>query len=235
MATYVMSDIHGDYDKYKRMLEKISFSEEDTLYIVGDILDRGPNGLKILLDMSKRFNIIPLFGNHELMAAKMLPFLMREVTDDSIEDFSEEKLKALQDWMLDGGATTIEEFKKLSAVQREEVLEMLCEFSLAEEVEIDGKTFLMVHAGLPTAAEYEVDELDFDVAINDTDYETYAFGAEVEDKFLITGHLPTFAIAGATDGKIYQNKGHIAIDCGCIYGRALGCLRLEDMAEFYVE
>lgn len=37
--TYVMSDIHGCYDKYMKMLEKIGFSEDDTLYVLGDILD----------------------------------------------------------------------------------------------------------------------------------------------------------------------------------------------------
>ena len=46
--TYVMSDIHGQYEKYAQMLEKISFSDEDTLYILGDVLDRGDHSMKIL-------------------------------------------------------------------------------------------------------------------------------------------------------------------------------------------
>lgn len=37
---YVISDIHGCYDKYIKMLEKIRFSSEDTLYVLGDVLDR---------------------------------------------------------------------------------------------------------------------------------------------------------------------------------------------------
>ena len=47
--TYVMSDIHGCYDKYMKMLEKIGFSEDDTLYVLGDILDRGPHPVKVIL------------------------------------------------------------------------------------------------------------------------------------------------------------------------------------------
>ena len=39
--TYVMSDIHGMADLFKRMLEQIGFSDEDTLYILGDMIDRG--------------------------------------------------------------------------------------------------------------------------------------------------------------------------------------------------
>ena len=51
---YVMSDLHGCYDKYMQMLEKIKFNNEDTLYVLGDIVDRGDDGIKILLDMMKR-------------------------------------------------------------------------------------------------------------------------------------------------------------------------------------
>ena len=34
---YAMSDLHGYYDKYTKMLEKITFSDDDTLYILGDV------------------------------------------------------------------------------------------------------------------------------------------------------------------------------------------------------
>ena len=47
------------------MLEKLSFSEEDTLYILGDMIDRGPDPAKVLDIASSRGNIIPLRGNHE--------------------------------------------------------------------------------------------------------------------------------------------------------------------------
>lgn len=63
-----MSDIHGHYDAYMKMLELIQFSEDDTLYILGDIIDRGPNPVKILLDLMKRTNVRILAGNHCHMA-----------------------------------------------------------------------------------------------------------------------------------------------------------------------
>ena len=47
---YAISDIHGCYDKYISMLEKIGFNDGDTLYFLGDAVDRGPDGVKILLD-----------------------------------------------------------------------------------------------------------------------------------------------------------------------------------------
>ena len=36
MARYVMSDIHGEAERFHAMLEKIRFSADDTLYILGD-------------------------------------------------------------------------------------------------------------------------------------------------------------------------------------------------------
>ena len=65
---YVMSDLHGCYDKFKEMLKKINFGENDTLYILGDFVDRGDGGIKILFDIMNRKNIVPLLGNHDYVA-----------------------------------------------------------------------------------------------------------------------------------------------------------------------
>lgn len=65
---YVMSDLHGCYEKYVQMLKIIEFNSDDFLYIVGDVIDRGEDGIKILLDMMKRSNIIPILGNHVIFS-----------------------------------------------------------------------------------------------------------------------------------------------------------------------
>ena len=54
MGIYVCSDIHGMYDLYCRMLETVQFSDGDHLYILGDMIDRGPDGIKILQDVIDR-------------------------------------------------------------------------------------------------------------------------------------------------------------------------------------
>ena len=41
-----MSDIHGQFDALMKMLEKIQFSDEDELYILGDVIDRGPKSME---------------------------------------------------------------------------------------------------------------------------------------------------------------------------------------------
>ncbi len=79
MSTYVISDIHGEYDMFMRLLEKIKFSEKDMLYVLGDVLDRGPNPIKTLLEMMKYPNILPIVGNHEVMGLSGLRFLMKQI------------------------------------------------------------------------------------------------------------------------------------------------------------
>lgn len=49
MATYVISDIHGQYKMFLDLLDKIKLKDTDTLYILGDILDRGPHPIKALI------------------------------------------------------------------------------------------------------------------------------------------------------------------------------------------
>lgn len=75
IATYVISDIHGEYEMFMELLEKIGLEEWDTLYILGDILDRGPHPIKVLLKLMEMPNVCCLVGNHELMAIECLEFL----------------------------------------------------------------------------------------------------------------------------------------------------------------
>ena len=55
--TYVMSDIHGDYSSFYNMLVKINFSSFDKLFILGDVVDKGPDNLCLLGFISSMPNI----------------------------------------------------------------------------------------------------------------------------------------------------------------------------------
>ena len=146
---YVMSDLHGAYEKYKAMLQKINFNENDILYILGDVIDRGEDSLKILLDMMNYDNIYPILGNHELMALEVLPQLMKEVTDEHIDLYmNDEFMQAYVDWTLNGGNKTLNEFKKLTPSDRVAVLEYLEDFLPYDAIDVNDRTFLLVHAGL---------------------------------------------------------------------------------------
>ncbi len=65
---YVISDLHGyPLDRFLRLLEKASFSAEDTLYVLGDVIDRREGGPKLIRRMMSQPNVRFLLGNHEKM------------------------------------------------------------------------------------------------------------------------------------------------------------------------
>ena len=41
---YVTSDLHGHFDCLKTLLEYVRFTDDDWLYIIGDVIDRNQNG-----------------------------------------------------------------------------------------------------------------------------------------------------------------------------------------------
>ncbi len=234
MSTYVMSDLHGMYGAYMEMLEKIQFSENDMLYIIGDILDRGPNPVRIVLDLMNRPNVVCLAGNHEYMALECLQFLVKEITEETLNELEMDIVGKILNWHLNGSGPTLAEFYKLDTQTKREVFDFLSESDLYEEVHVEDEIYLLVHAGFGNFRpdrpiwDYEIDELVWERP----DYSVPYY----PDKYVITGHTPTMMIReNLRPGYIFRNNHHIAIDCGAVFGGRLACLCLETQEEFYVE
>ena len=68
MANYAIGDIQGCYKEFKLALKKVNFNlDEDYLWLVGDLINRGPDSLKLLKHIYKikeRTHIV--LGNHDL-------------------------------------------------------------------------------------------------------------------------------------------------------------------------
>lgn len=230
---YVISDLHGEYEKYIQMLKKIDLKENDTLYVLGDVIDRGNDGIKILFDMMQRGNVIPIMGNHEHMALCVLTKLNVEITEDNYDSQLDSKtLEMYNTWLYNGGITTSRAFSRLDKEDKAAVLEYIGEFEAYAEIEVGGKEFILVHAGLGNT--FPIRRLD-----SYTLYELTWLGCDYvrkyfDDKYLVTGHTPTFLIDEKCDGKIYKENNHLAIDCGAVYGKKLGCICLDTFEEFYV-
>lgn len=219
---YAISDIHGRYDKYSAMLEKINFGDKDTLYVLGDVIDRGENGIKLLLDILRRPNAVMLMGNHEAM---MLDTLLE------FTQISADAVSALAAWFLNGGEPTFNEYMESESVNRIAVLDSLEKMPYFAEISVNGNDFVLLHGGLENFSPerplngYSRDE----IVWAEPDFERRYF----EDKFTVVGHTPTPTVCG--EPKIFRAGKLIDIDCGCAFedGR-LGCLCLDDFEEFYV-
>ena len=222
---YVISDIHGCYDEYKKMLSIINFSENDLLYVLGDICDRGPEPMKILLDMMSRDNVIPFFGNHDVEAYAWL---------SQYKNKKEYYLDlGFAFWFAQGGKTTLESFSKLSEGLQEKVLDYFQEFLYYAEVKINNFNYVLVHGGLKDFDENK--SLD-DYKLKDLVWERQDYNkVYFKDKIIVSGHTPTHFIDEKYRGKIIKKNNHIAIDCGCVFGNNLGCICLDTQEEFYIK
>ena len=235
MATYVIADIHGEYDKFITLLGKIDLKETDTLYILGDVVDRGPNPIKTLLKLMEMPNAVCIVGNHELMALECLEFMMKEITDDSINELDGKMLDNILTWGINGSSTTIDEFGKLDRTVQREVLDFIRDFEIYEELSVGDNEYLLVHSGL---GNYEPGKDIEDYSLHDlvwskADYDTKYF----DDIYVVTGHTPTLTIEeNPMPGYIYRKNNHIAIDCGaCFPGGRLAAICLDTGEEFYSE
>lgn len=232
--TYLCSDIHGRYDRYKALLDTLKNC--DTLYVLGDVIDRGPDGVKILLDMMTRPNVIPILGNHEFTAAMCLPWLMEEITDKSIESLTGVQLGAFQDWLGNGGVPTLRALRALSQSERQDILDYIRDMDLYAEIEAGGRAFVLTHAGL--------DHFAPDKPLDEYEPEDFLFSRPTPasvywpDKTLIFGHTPTRILWEAAGephkDEIFHGKGCIGIDCACAFKGRLACLCLEAMEAIYV-
>lgn len=67
MSVYAVSDIYGQLDIFLAGLKKIDLQADNQLYVIGDAIDRGPDGIRILQYIMEHPNIDLLIGNHELL------------------------------------------------------------------------------------------------------------------------------------------------------------------------
>lgn len=233
MATYVMSDIHGEYDMFMELLEKINLQETDTLYILGDILDRGPHPVKVLLKLMEMPNVVLLVGNHEVMAVRCLEFLCREITEENIAELNENMIQNIMLWQTNGGQTTIDEFAVLDIETQQEATAFIKDFIVYVVITVNDEDYLLVHAGL---GNYSPDKSIDDYSLEELVWERPDYGtAYFDDMYTVTGHTPTQTIDdNPRPGYIYRKNNHIAIDCGACYcGGRLAAICLDTGEEFY--
>lgn len=105
-----VGDIHGMYDKLTTLMDQVQFDPtEDLLIFLGDYIDRGPQSLECL-DFVKKLNlrypdrVIPLLGNHEVMALNYFQGQLNVCEYDP---------EAIYIWLDNGGYDAYKQFGKL--------------------------------------------------------------------------------------------------------------------------
>lgn len=226
-----MSDIHGLYDRYLKVLDTINFSDEDYLYILGDVIDRGPQSFEILFDIMDRKNVELFLGNHEHM---MLTYI---------------KGLDYRTWFYDanGGRRTYHDFINLSDDDQNKIIDYLWTTTLYKELNINNHKYILSHTSalLSNVDLFTKDFRENIMEVQDFVWNEYPYdidGLAYEDKIdeeitLISGHIITRRLHESDEIYIRDfNNGYkwIDIDCGCAIGQNLGylaCLAINDAGE----
>jgi len=222
---YAMASPQGCKAKYDAMLKEIEFSKSDLLFVLGDILDGGDGGISILFDMMLRENVFPIMGTHDFVAYEILSSILKETRQNDSAPLSEELAERCRRWMESGGEATMMEFAKLQEDEKDALLEYLEEFSLWEEVEADGKEFILAHS-VPTdfCRGDELEEYDAeDILSGEPDFSIQYF----EGKTLVTSHTPS-------GDSVKRKNGSVLINCGAYENDRLAAYCLDTDEEFYV-
>ena len=233
---FVISDLHGYYDLFIKLLKEISFSEEDKLYIVGDVLDRGEDSLKILFYVQEHDNIVLIKGNHEYMMQEALAYNLES------EDF-DYSLDIVKLWVANGGDKTIKNINdyleketmsyEYYRIIRKEFLKRVYEYlknlPTYLEISVNQQNYVLVHAGIDVRKPLNLQEESVLLWIR----EKFYLQRGDLTKIYIFGHTPTVLLNNNFSFDIWFddiNQNKIGIDGGLACGTVgqLNCICLND-------
>lgn len=193
---FVLGDIHGCYQTLRRMVEEVlKLEEDDTLYLLGDYIDRGPDSKGVLdylmqLWMKADFSIKPLQGNHERM-------LLNAVARGE---------EAWQYWYGNGGWATLKQFGvKIPTDIPQEYIKFL---SMMPTV-LTTDDYVLVHAGLHFGVADPINDTPDYFRLWDRNYKVVP--ELIGNRALVVGHT-------MTDIHTIRNSlatHHIKLDNGC--------------------
>jgi len=188
------SDIHAHGTWLKSLLEEVSFCGTDILFLVGDYLERGSEGLKTLrfvMDLCKRPNVHAIMGNVDYWVAAMFD-------DETSVETIKSRIERLRGWH---GSDTFSEYCEELGVPYETLEDIaaareLIKKTYPSELEflrtlptiIDTPYYTFVHGGIPTK---NLDELDLSDAHKFMKNDNFIAQNVHFDKWTIVGHWPS--------------------------------------------
>ena len=226
---YIMSDIHGLYSRYTAMLKKIDLQDEDKLYVLGDVIDRGPQSFEILEDIMNRKNTEMFLGNHEHM---MLTYLEGSDTES---------------WFCaqNGGKETYQKFMGFSEEKQKAITDYLkYDTTIIRHLNVNGHHYVLSHTSALTdigdmfTKDYAdnlmyVQNIVWNMLYDSVD-SIPSKEKSPEEIILISGHIITRRLAESDEvfiRKYPNNYTWMDIDCGCAVGGSFGylsCVEIND-------
>lgn len=226
---YCISDMHGEYDMTLRLLDEIGFSDDDTLIVAGDIIDKGRASVKLANFIFSLSNSICVLGNHEYDFLKRYRAMTRE--DGADFDFVLSELK--KQFPYDGGLLDWDTIDGIEGMR----------------YYYEGDGFICVHAGVPLDKDGKilplesayVEQLVYDRVFKNPNTRV------VDDRCVLYGHTPTCAISGdyriikyrrdsaGFGGRNIADYSRVHLDTGVYLTDVLGCFCVDTCECNYVK
>jgi len=237
MKYFIISDVHGEYDKLIKALEKNNFNKDtDTIISLGDLFDRGPDSKKVLEFVMSLPNKILLFGNHDRRFRELFIGADRAQDYDkhngvhmTMQSFCRDFMNVKKKNSPSDINYMMREFKNSEAAK--ETRKLLKEYFNSCDWAVEFKDLVGTHAWIPSkglywngklyGAEYMEDWRNSKDYLWDDAVWTYNVNTQDEafipDKKLIVGHVHSFIVEQTKRGteiwgEIKNEKGQ------CDYG-----------------
>lgn len=212
--TYFISDIHGEYGLFCRLLDRIKFSSDDQLFVLGDMIDKGDDGIRVMQTVSSLANVSCVLGNHEYDFLKYYRAVMRKTHEN-----------------FDGVLLHMQAyFPNDSARLSWELLDWLDCLPCF----VQSQKFIGVHAGVPLFENGKIKPL----AQGETEQFVYdrtfqnPHTAVCDGRTVLFGHTPTCYLNGTGEIILYPRAdgtgyARVHLDTGVYLTDMLGCFCLE--------
>lgn len=133
MAIYVTSDAHGHLRALDNALGQAAPGADDIIYVLGDMIDRGPDPVGVVELVRSLPNARVLMGNHERM---MLDVIAKGSARDELI------------WERNGGFSTAAGLDALPRERYLEIMDWIAALPVSDAVEAGGRSYLLAHAGI---------------------------------------------------------------------------------------
>lgn len=263
MATYAVGDIQGQFSEFQALLERCAFDpKRDRLWLVGDLVNRGPESLATLRWVyAQRNAIVTVLGNHDLhLLAVAYGGAQLKTKDTLTEILKAPDRERLLGWLRQ---------QPLVHVERDYCMVhagLLPQWSVAQaqsiaseiQAQLRGTAFSAFlkdmygndagpwHDGLTGMARWRLALNAFARMRFCREDGVLEFDHKAGAEQAPAGFLPWFRLAAprwSTHTILFghwsalglqMQHGIIALDSGCVWGRALSAVRLEDRQVFQV-
>ncbi len=226
--TYCISDIHGEYDLFMRLLEKIRYADSDRLVVCGDFLDKGTASVRLAKTIFDLPHSYCIMGNHEYMFFKLYRSLADAPNLDFDRIFSQLQAYFPQDGHLLDWDT----------------VDMLVDLPYY----LEERDFICVHAGVPlhdTGKILPLKQVPPEELVYDRRFKEPTV-RPMDSKCVFFGHTPTTYIQSKPQILAYPKPGSaqgspriydyckIHLDTGTPISGVLGCFCVDTCQAFYV-